>query len=165
MFLNGQRVKTGGDKGVNIKHFGDYVNMYLKQSDPRIHEVANDRWEFCISISDGQFNQVSFVNSICTNKGGTHVTHVADQIIAAILEKVNAKNKGGMEIKPFHVRNHLWVSGMHRSARELDMSPRKGQNQSKIAADFINIANVKVLVAVNVISAIIGEYRRYPSIL
>merc|ERR1719201_1948372 len=109
VFLNGHRVKTGGDKGVNIKHFGDYVNMYLKQSDPRIHEIANERWEFCISISDGQFSQVSFVNSICTNKGGTHVAHVADQIIAAILEKVNAKNKGGMEIKPFHVRNHLWI--------------------------------------------------------
>merc|ERR1719159_1139330 len=109
VFLNGQRVRTGGEKGTYIKGFGDYVNMYLKSSDPRIHEVANDRWEYCISISDGQFNQVSFTNSICTNKGGTHVTHVADQIIAAILEKVNAKNKGGMEIKPFHVRNHLWV--------------------------------------------------------
>merc|ERR1719331_3620218 len=109
VFLNGHRVKTGGDKGVNIKGFGDYINMYLKQSDPRIHEVANDRWEYCISISDGQFNQVSFVNSICTNKGGTHVTHVSEQVIAAILKKVNAKNRGGMEIKPFHVRNHLWV--------------------------------------------------------
>merc|ERR1719201_1764339 len=109
VYLNGQRVKTGGDKGVNIKHFGDYFNMYLKQSDPRIHEVASDRWEFCISLSDGQFNHVSFVNYICTNKGVTHVAHVADQVITAILEKVNAKNKGGMEVKPFHVRNHLWI--------------------------------------------------------
>merc|ERR1719159_652531 len=109
VFLNGHRVKTGGDKGTIIKHFGDYVNMYLKQSDPRIHEIASDRWEFCISISDGQFNQVSFVNSICTIKGGTHVAHVTDQVIAAILKKVNAKNRGGMEIKPFHVKNHLWV--------------------------------------------------------
>ena len=65
----------------------------------KIHEIANDRWEFCISISEVGFNQVSFVNSICTNKGGTHVSHVADQVIAAILEKVNAKNKGGMEVR------------------------------------------------------------------
>lgn len=109
VFLNGKRVRTGGEKGTYIKGFGDYVNMYLKASDPRIHEVANDRWEYCISISDGQFSQVSFTNSICTNKGGTHVAHVTDQVVAAILEKVNSRNKGGMEIKPFHVRNHLMI--------------------------------------------------------
>jgi len=107
VFLNDARIKNLA--GTKVKDFGDYVGLYLRSNDMKIHEIANDRWEFCISISEVGFNQVSFVNSICTNKGGTHVSHVADQVIAAILEKVNAKNKGGMEVKPFHVRNHLWI--------------------------------------------------------
>ena len=53
--------------------------------------------------------QVSFVNSINTTKGGTHVLHVADQFVEAIQKRANAKNKGGMDIKPFHVRSHLWA--------------------------------------------------------
>jgi hypothetical protein len=38
------------------------------------------RWEICVSATDGQFQQVSFVNSICTSKGGTHVDHLVNQI-------------------------------------------------------------------------------------
>lgn len=70
---------------------------------------------------------MSFVNSISTSKGGTHVNYVTDPLIQAILKKVNTKNKGGMELKAhhvklvtkiieklrnqiiFHVRAHLWV--------------------------------------------------------
>ena len=48
------------------------------------------------------------MNSICTIRGGTHVTHVSDQIVEAILEKVKAQSKekvkGGVDVKPHHVR-------------------------------------------------------------
>merc|ERR1719161_544453 len=60
-------------------------------------------------MTEGQFQQGSFVNSICTTKGGTHVAHIADQVVEAILKVVKSKNRGGMEIKPNHVKNHLWI--------------------------------------------------------
>ncbi|KAF7456067.1 putative DNA topoisomerase 2 [Cryptosporidium felis] len=67
-------------------------------------------WEVVISESDsGQFQHVSFVNSICTIKGGTHVSYVLDPLINAILKKVQTKNKGGMDIKGHHVKNHIWI--------------------------------------------------------
>ena len=74
-----------------------------------IREKCGPRWEVVICVSEGQFQQVSFVNGITTIKGGTHVSHVTDQLVTAVLDKVDKKNKGGMDIKPFHVRNHLWV--------------------------------------------------------
>ncbi|KAL8425445.1 hypothetical protein Efla_006844 [Eimeria flavescens] len=75
----------------------------------KIHEKMH-RWEVVISQSDGSgFSQVSFVNSICTPKGGHHVNHVIEPLLAALVKKANAKNKGGMEIKAAHVRQHLWV--------------------------------------------------------
>mmetsp|Transcript_6300 Transcript_6300/g.15115 ORF Transcript_6300/g.15115 Transcript_6300/m.15115 type:complete len:1236 (-) Transcript_6300:176-3883(-) len=95
---------------VAVKEFKDYVNLYFDSEDtPKIYERCGDRWEYVVSLSDGQFSQVSFVNSINTTKGGTHVSHVADQFVEAVHAKANAKNKGGMNIKPFHVRSHLSI--------------------------------------------------------
>jgi DNA gyrase/topoisomerase IV subunit B len=39
--------------------------------------VYVNRWEVCVSgTQDGSFEQISYVNSICTSKGGTHVKAV-----------------------------------------------------------------------------------------
>lgn len=115
----GVKVTLNGTR-VPVKSFQDYVELYLgsKDSDaPRLYEKVNDRWEICVSVSDGSFQQVrspsgnlgtalsdrhplmrrlchcfpaevlflqlaqvSFANSICTYKGGTHVNHVTEQI-------------------------------------------------------------------------------------
>ncbi len=59
------------DKKVPIKGFQDYVDMYLRDIEyPKITETKVSRWEICATLSEGQFQQVSFVNSICTSKGG-----------------------------------------------------------------------------------------------
>mmetsp|Transcript_39613 Transcript_39613/g.74286 ORF Transcript_39613/g.74286 Transcript_39613/m.74286 type:complete len:1275 (-) Transcript_39613:261-4085(-) len=99
------------DNMVAVKEFKDYVDLYFDEGDeqPKIYDRFGDRWEYVVALSEGQFQQVSFVNSINTIKGGTHVMHVADQFVEAIHKKANAKNKGGMDIKPFHVRSHLWI--------------------------------------------------------
>eukprot|EP00933_Yihiella_yeosuensis_P069787 TRINITY_DN7678_c0_g2_i1.p1 TRINITY_DN7678_c0_g2~~TRINITY_DN7678_c0_g2_i1.p1 ORF type:complete len:1431 (+),score=413.67 TRINITY_DN7678_c0_g2_i1:106-4398(+) len=97
-----------------VKTFEEYVQLYTKKSSaegaqPLIYERCHERWEVGVSLSEGQFQQVSFVNSINTIKGGTHVTHVTDQLVEAILKVVKGKNRGGIEIKPQHVKNHLFV--------------------------------------------------------
>lgn len=48
-------------------------------------EVDNDRWQVVVSISEGETRHVSFVNSICTSKGGTHVNYITEQIVLKIL--------------------------------------------------------------------------------
>jgi DNA topoisomerase-2 len=74
VLLNGKRIE--------IKNFSEYCDLYLKGDEtkdlPKISEKSHDRWEIIASLSDGQFQQVSFVNSICTSKGGTHVNYIAD---------------------------------------------------------------------------------------
>ncbi|CAJ1384038.1 unnamed protein product, partial [Effrenium voratum] len=107
-------VYLNGDK-LDVKSFRDYCDLYLltRQGVPQVYEKCSDRWEICVSLTESGFNQVSFVNSICTIRGGTHVTHVSDQVVEAILEKVKAQSKekvkGGVDVKPHHVRNHIWV--------------------------------------------------------
>lgn len=52
--------------------------------------------------------QVSFVNSIATIKGGTHVDYVTNQITNHVISIVNKKNKNA-NLKPHTVKSHLWV--------------------------------------------------------
>ena len=53
-----------------------------------------------------RFQQMSFVNSIATTKGGRHVDHVCDLIVKGIIDNIKKKNKTGMQVKPFQVRNN-----------------------------------------------------------
>lgn len=100
--LNGERVP--------VQSFKKYVDLYFPEDSklPKLHIKVNDRWELCVSISDGHFQQVSFVNSICTIKGGKHVSAITDQVSKAIVDHITKKNKG-VNVKTHHIKNHLWV--------------------------------------------------------
>uniref|UniRef100_A0A8B9T0T8 DNA topoisomerase 2 n=1 Tax=Anas platyrhynchos TaxID=8839 RepID=A0A8B9T0T8_ANAPL len=108
VFLNGKRLP--------VKGFRSYVDLYLKDKVDEtgnalkvIHEEVNSRWEVCLTLSEKGFQQVSFVNSIATTKGGRHVDYVADQIVNKLIEVVKKKNKNGVGVKPFQVKNHMWI--------------------------------------------------------
>lgn len=53
-------------------------------------------------------HQVSFVNSICTSKGGGHVNYISDQI-ASHLVQILKKKKKKQDVKPAQVKNHLTI--------------------------------------------------------
>lgn len=115
VLLNGERLK--------IKNFKQYVDMYVTSAQAAaaensggaaqakqmvIHEQISPRWEVAFTVSDGQFQQVSFANSISTTKGGTHVTHVADQIAKGLIAAIQKKNKAAT-VKPMQIKNHMWI--------------------------------------------------------
>uniref|UniRef100_A0A8D3C4D2 DNA topoisomerase 2 n=1 Tax=Scophthalmus maximus TaxID=52904 RepID=A0A8D3C4D2_SCOMX len=108
VFLNGKRLPVTG--------FRSYVDMYVKDKVDElgdaltvVHETVNERWEVCLTMSEKGFQQVSFVNSIATTKGGRHVDYVADQVVGKLIEVVKKKNKAGVAVKPFQVKNHMWL--------------------------------------------------------
>ena len=84
--LTDRKVKvTLNGKQIKIKNFQEYIDLYITGDDkhPKIVETKHsgdksERWEIAASLSDGHFEQVSFVNSICTSKGGTHVDYIAN---------------------------------------------------------------------------------------
>lgn len=108
VFLNGTKLP--------IKNFKDYVDLYIKDRNDDsgnplkiVYENVNERWEVAVTLSDNGFQQVSFVNSIATTKGGTHINHVADNVVKQIQDVIKKKNKGGTAIKPFQIKNHMWL--------------------------------------------------------
>lgn len=100
VFLNDERVP--------VKGFREYVGLYLQEGQKVLYEAVNERWEIAVSVAEEQFQQVSFVNSICTSKGGTHVNHVLDQLIDPITEQIKKKEKG-LIVRPFQVKSCLFV--------------------------------------------------------
>ncbi|KAI6171976.1 DNA topoisomerase 2 [Aphelenchoides besseyi] len=109
VYLNGKKLPCEG--------FQQYVKVYPKHDnmDGEPAKVAyckpHDRWDIAVTLSSGTFQQVSFVNSIATTKGGRHVDYVSDLIVAKIIEVVKKKlgTKSGFNVKPFQIKNHLWV--------------------------------------------------------
>ncbi|KAK9450078.1 DNA topoisomerase [Limtongia smithiae] len=73
-----------------------------------VTETVNDRWEIGFAVSDGSFNQVSFVNSIATTSGGTHVNYICDQIVTKLTETLKKKTKSG-NVKPQQIKNNIFL--------------------------------------------------------
>ncbi len=102
-------------KKIPIKNFKEYAEYYFKGElfddkieYPKIFENPHDRWEVMVTMADSQFLQVSFVNGICTSKGGTHVNHITDQIVDKISQHISKKQKD-LKLKTNQIKQNLWV--------------------------------------------------------
>lgn len=84
--------------------FDKYVSMYLPD-DTSIATHTSERWTVAVAPSDSGFQQVSFVNGICTTKGGTHVDHVTSNITNGVITELGKK----IQLKPQHVKSTLFV--------------------------------------------------------
>jgi DNA topoisomerase-2 len=87
----------------NFPSFKAYCDLYTESV---IYEEA-DRWKVGITASEGSFTQVSFVNSVETRDGGTHVDYVVSQVVEWLREKVKRKHK--VDLRPAELRNHFFV--------------------------------------------------------
>ncbi len=117
VWLNGEHLKI---------NFKSYCELYAKSiasdrgdaaadGEKAVAKVEFDQqrsngrlWQIGFTVSDGSFQQVSFVNNIATTSGGTHVNYIADQICDALAKELTKKKKGH-SLKPSHFRNHIFI--------------------------------------------------------
>jgi len=100
------KVKFNGDV-LPKQNFDAYAKMH--EGVGEVCSFSNDRWSVCIGPSENGLEQVSFVNGICTTRGGTHVDHVASLVAGGIIEEMAKKIK----LKPQQVKNtfNIFVKG------------------------------------------------------
>ena len=79
-----------------------YAKMHTKSDE--IVSASNENWSVSVVPNDG-FDHISFVNGICTTKGGTHVDHVTNMISNAIIDSMANKIK----LKTQQVKNTFMV--------------------------------------------------------
>ena len=92
-----KKVKIGyNGEAVGIKNFQQYVDLYIggKDESKRVYECPDERWEYAVALSEThEFVQVSFVNGICTFKGGKHVDYIMSQITRKLVDYIEKKKK------------------------------------------------------------------------
>lgn len=82
------------DSVIPVKNFQQYIDLYLEDNNKKVYEEGNDRWEYAAALSTThEFQQVSFVNGICTFKGGKHVEYILNQITKKMVSYIEKKKK------------------------------------------------------------------------
>lgn len=122
------KVKFNGDV-LPKQNFEAYAMMHEGVQD--VASVTGDRWSVCIGPSENGLEQVSFVNGICTTRGGTHVDHVANLIANGIIDDMAKKIK----LKPQQVKNAFTIFVKATIENPTFSSQVKSECTSK-AADF-----------------------------
>lgn len=95
------------EEKIPIKDFNDYMSLFISQSPRIIHKT--DRWEVGFALCPYDLStQISFVNAICTEEGGTHVSHVLDPVVNKLTEELQNKAKG-ITVKKQYIKDNVIV--------------------------------------------------------
>jgi DNA topoisomerase-2 len=167
-------------KPLPINSFVDYVKRFAKSFSKELtednldsqifHERINPQWEIAVIRSPYQtFSHMSFVNSIWTSGGGTHVNVITTQLVKAIEEKLSSYNKRkgnddtSITLSPSLIRNFMMIfinckivnpSFDSQSKHTLTSSPLTYGSTFKLSESFIN----RFLNESNIIQDIIIEF-------
>jgi DNA topoisomerase-2 len=93
---------------IPVKHFQQYIDLYIgtKGEEKRIYESTDDRWEYAVALSHThEFQQVSFVNGICTFKGGKHTEYIINQVTRKLCDYIETKKK--VRVSPSSIKEQL----------------------------------------------------------
>ena len=106
-----KKVKIGFNEQLSpVKNFQNYVDLYVgnKSETKRIYESTDERWEYAIALAPNhEFTQVSFVNGICTFKGGKHVDYIMNQITRKLCDYIEKKKK--VKVTPTSIKEQLML--------------------------------------------------------
>lgn len=90
------------NKPLPVISCADYMAMY---TEAQAYTVNSDRWSVSVACNPDGFQQVSFVNGVCTTHGGTHVDHIVNTITQGVIAELAKKAK----LRPQQVKNTLFV--------------------------------------------------------
>ena len=104
----GEKLKVFyNDKKIETNNFKKYISLYYPDEELIFDE--QERWKVGVIYKpDNNFEQKSFVNGICTYKGGNHVEYVMKGIIKKVKDAILKKNKD-LKIKDELIKENLIV--------------------------------------------------------
>lgn len=114
------------DKRLMVTNFESYVRMFYnddflegvvnddtddkkKPISPFVYEECGPRWRLGVVYDPSSgFDHISYVNGICTFKGGLHVDHVMNQLVNGIQSHIKKKNKK-LNVRNSMIRDNLTI--------------------------------------------------------
>jgi len=139
--------------------WSDFVESHSPKT--KFWHYETNRWKVSFGCSNGSFKQISFVNSIHTSAGGTHVKYIQKQISSWISSKIGEKNNGS----PKNVKTKLFVVVyaiiedpifMSQSKECLSLSVEKFGSKcvipNNLLKDFLDNSDIKTLLNSKIIN-------------
>lgn len=103
---------------IDVNNFKDYISMFYEDptdaddmktpiAKPVYSEIS--RWKVGVVYDQySGYNQISYVNGICTFNGGTHVNHVTTQVVDGLYKFIKDKHKN-LKLKTSHIKDNITV--------------------------------------------------------
>ncbi len=97
------------DKKIDSTNFKSYIEMYYPSTESELYyDNPSDRWTVGVLYKPDHGGEViSFVNSINTYRGGTHCTHVIDNIIKTLINDYIKKKDKDIKVTPALLKENL----------------------------------------------------------
>jgi len=98
------------ESAIPVKNFSQYIDTYIgsKEETKRVYELGDERWEYAVALSPThEFMQISFVNGICTFKGGKHIEYIMGQITRKLSAYIEKKKK--IVVNPNTIKEQLML--------------------------------------------------------
>jgi DNA topoisomerase-2 len=97
---------------VNLHSFEEYASLYPPVAQWHFITLAGSRWDVGVGLVEpGKAHHVSFVNGIATERGGSHVTIILEQVerhLSAYCKKALSKQLGkDTVLTNFNLRNRI----------------------------------------------------------
>ena len=99
VFFNGEKVE--------IKNFKEYVDLYYPGEDVIFDNTCKNWYIGCMFKPESNFEVISFVNSISTYRGGSHVDYVTDLVTKKLISDVIKKKGKDVKVTPTNVKENL----------------------------------------------------------
>lgn len=99
------------DELIVANNFSKYIDLYFPEGSEhaKVLDIAEENWKVCVIYDPTdklEHQNISFVNGICTSRGGTHVDYVSNQILKNLRDKLSKKIKDAT-IKPAMIKENL----------------------------------------------------------
>jgi len=96
------------DKLIEIESFKDYIKMFYDELPSKLIYDEQERWKVGVLYNpDSGFAHMSFVNGICTYKGGNHVDDIIDKITKELIAYIKDKKK--IIVKSQYIKDNINV--------------------------------------------------------
>ena len=96
------------DDFIKVESFKDYIKLYYEKLPSDLVYDEQPRWKVGVLYdTNAGFVQMSYVNGVCTYKGGNHVDNVIEQITKGLINYIKEKKK--VNVKAQYIRDNLSV--------------------------------------------------------
>lgn len=95
-------------KKITVNNFKEYINAHINEEQEYFYNKVGENWEVGVTPLIGGNSQISIVNGVFTEEGGTHVEFIKKHLIKNVVSSLRNKYKS-LDIKNSDIQNNICI--------------------------------------------------------